>query len=160
MAIGNGEIEQDSEGRIHLPSDLMSNGNLIDEVFGDELTNTDNLSDYAILAPRNFDVNRINEEAIDRSAGPLQEYKSIDDVVGENQDESTTYTSEFLNSLSPAGLPPHKLSLRSDCNSFTESGCEKWTLQRHTPNCNALQKICPRLQYCIWRTERTICFDP
>ncbi|RCN29714.1 hypothetical protein ANCCAN_24523 [Ancylostoma caninum] len=66
IAIGNGKIEQDSEGRIHLPSDLMSNGNSIDEVFGDELTNTDNLSDYAILAPCNFDVNRINEEAIDR----------------------------------------------------------------------------------------------
>ncbi|RCN31571.1 hypothetical protein ANCCAN_22641 [Ancylostoma caninum] len=47
-----------------------------------------------------------------RLPGLLHEYKSIDDVVGSDKHDSITYTSEFLNSLSPAGLPPHNFRLK------------------------------------------------
>ncbi|KIH67691.1 hypothetical protein ANCDUO_01981 [Ancylostoma duodenale] len=78
MAIGNGNVAQDNEGRIQLPSGTFSNGNLIDEVFGDQINDEDCLRDRAILAPRNIDVNQINEEALDRIPGLLREYKSIE----------------------------------------------------------------------------------
>ncbi|VDK43225.1 unnamed protein product, partial [Cylicostephanus goldi] len=111
MSVGNGEASEDEAGRIQLPTEIISNGNLIDEVFGDLLTDFETLSERAILTPRNLEAHRINEEALEKLPGLLHEYRSIDDVVSEDS-QSTDYTSEFLNSLAPAGLPPHKLRMK------------------------------------------------
>ncbi|VDK42808.1 unnamed protein product [Cylicostephanus goldi] len=109
IKVGDGEAEEDDEGCIEIPQDITSNGDLIEEVFGNQISNTDILTDRAILAPRNIDVYRINEEALCRLPGEIKEYKSIDEVTS---DEYCEYSTEFLNSLSPAGLPPHNLRLK------------------------------------------------
>ncbi|KHJ87600.1 hypothetical protein OESDEN_12625 [Oesophagostomum dentatum] len=112
MSVGNGEAEQDEEGRIQLPAEVISDGNLIDEIFGDRITDPDCFSDRAILAPRNLDVNQISEEALNKLPGIVHEYRSVDEIADEGNVEAETYPTEFLNSLSPAGLPPHILRLK------------------------------------------------
>ncbi|KHJ77221.1 hypothetical protein OESDEN_23159, partial [Oesophagostomum dentatum] len=64
MSVGNGEAEQDDSGRVKLPSEMISGGDLIGEVFGEQLCHPDSLSERAILAPHNVDAYRINEEAL------------------------------------------------------------------------------------------------
>ncbi|KHJ93596.1 hypothetical protein OESDEN_06491 [Oesophagostomum dentatum] len=112
MTVGNGEAEQDVDGKIELPSEVFSDGNIIDEVFGDQLTNVDCLSDRAILAPRNLEVDHINQQALDKLPGAIYVYRSIDEVAEDEHEDEDLYPSEFLNSLSPAGLPLHCLKLK------------------------------------------------
>ncbi|KHJ82259.1 hypothetical protein OESDEN_18049, partial [Oesophagostomum dentatum] len=45
------------------------------------------LSEQAILVPYNIDVNRTNEQALDKIPGELREYRSIDDVVSDERVE-------------------------------------------------------------------------
>ncbi|KAL6723841.1 hypothetical protein ANCDUO_05968 [Ancylostoma duodenale] len=85
-------------------------GDLMD-VFGEQIINMGNLSEKADLVPRNLDVNRINGEALDKLPGQLRVYRSIDEVLNDQQCEYE-YSGEFLNSLAPAGVPPHALRLK------------------------------------------------
>ena len=112
MSVANGEAEQNEEGRVKLLPEITSGGNLIDEIFGNQITDPDCLSDRAILAPRNLDVNQINEEALDKLPGITHEYRSVDDTADDENEEGETFATEFLNSLTPAGLPPHLLRLK------------------------------------------------
>lgn len=72
--------------------------------------NHDWLCERAILAPKNDDVNRINNKIQLKIPGAITKYKSIDTVVEE--DEAVNYPVEFLNSLEPSGLPSHILTLK------------------------------------------------
>lgn len=86
---------------------------LIESVFPNIITNFqdyDWLSQRAILAPRNEDVNYLNYEIQRKLPGDAITYTSIDSVTDEF--ESANYPIEFLNSLEPSGLPPHILTLK------------------------------------------------
>ncbi|GFS74512.1 hypothetical protein TNCV_458531 [Trichonephila clavipes] len=63
----------------------------------------ENIQRCAILAPKNDDINRINDMIIFQIPGAVTEYKSIDTVINENDDDN--YTVEYLNSLEPSGIP-------------------------------------------------------
>ncbi len=39
-------------------------------------------------------------------------YTSVDEVECENGVDVTNYSTEFLNSVTPSGMPPHKLNLK------------------------------------------------
>jgi hypothetical protein len=60
-------------------------------------------------APRNEDVHELSNQILDMLLGVVIEYKPIDTVV--DADEVVNFPQELLNSLDPAGLPPHRLSL-------------------------------------------------
>ncbi|GBN07050.1 hypothetical protein AVEN_150762-1 [Araneus ventricosus] len=45
--------------------------------------------------------------------GAATEYRSFDTVV--DADEAVNFPSEFLNFLDQAGLPPHRLTLKTGC---------------------------------------------
>ena len=64
----------------------------------------------AILAPKNTDVDKINELASNYFPGETKTYLSADSVQCIKQ--QTLYPTEFLNSITESGLPPHKLSLK------------------------------------------------
>uniref|UniRef100_A0A0L8G4K4 ATP-dependent DNA helicase n=1 Tax=Octopus bimaculoides TaxID=37653 RepID=A0A0L8G4K4_OCTBM len=71
------------------------------------------LSERTILAPKNVAVSDINDQLISQILGEERIYKSIDWTC--DPQDIVNYPKEFLNSLEPAGLPPHILRLRVGC---------------------------------------------
>ncbi|XP_045456077.1 uncharacterized protein LOC123665891 [Melitaea cinxia] len=68
----------------------------------------------AILAPTNEQVDKINHLIISKFEAPSQIYYSVDTVL--DTAEAVHYPTEFLNSLVPPGIPPHKLILKTLCD--------------------------------------------
>lgn len=86
---------------------------LIEHVFSNIAHNYKNhrwLSERAILAAKNKDVNDINFNIQNEIPGEAATYNSIDTVT--NQDDVVTYPTEFLNSLDLPGMPSHVLKLK------------------------------------------------
>lgn len=118
LDLGNGEIEfhQDTQ-HIRLPDNfctvVQTKNELIESVFPDILNNYLNhdwLSNRAILAAKNVDVDLINYQIQQLLPGDLMSFKSIDATVEEN--EAVNFPIEFLNSLDISGMPPHNLRLK------------------------------------------------
>ncbi|XP_073955775.1 uncharacterized protein isoform X1 [Choristoneura fumiferana] len=118
LDIGNGKVTVDtSTGLITFPTDFChftdSKEELIQRVFPDikQLYNNHNwLSERAILAAKNKDVDDLNATIQNFLPGELFTYKSVDTAT--NQDDVVNYPTEFLNSLELPGLPPHNLQLK------------------------------------------------
>ena len=90
-----------------------STNELISKVFPDinhQFKNHQWLSERAILAAKNIDVNEINFNIQNQISGEPTTCKSMDSVL--NQDEVVNYPTEFLNSLDLPGMPPHVLTLK------------------------------------------------
>ncbi|XP_028084854.1 uncharacterized protein LOC114285971 [Camellia sinensis] len=62
-----------------------------------------------IITPHNEDVDKLNEKIIQRFPGESRVYHSFDKVENDTQN---LYQQEFLNSISPGGMPPHALHLK------------------------------------------------
>ncbi|XP_073152408.1 uncharacterized protein [Henckelia pumila] len=91
----------------------------------------------AIITPKNFDVDKINEMLISKFPGDEIVYTSWDNVEDDN---SNLFQEEFLNSLIPSGLPPHRISLKV--------GCPLMLLRNVAPElglCNGTRLICRTL---------------
>jgi hypothetical protein len=124
LRVGNGTEETDEEGNIQLPEDICvsSTGNdvadikkLIDHVFPTLENNMDNphyMTSRAILSTRNDSVDGINMHMIERFQGEEVIYYSFDSA---EDDPHGYYSPEFLNDLTPNGLPPHALKLKLNC---------------------------------------------
>ena len=97
---------------INIPSQDIQH--LTDFVFHDlqnHLTNPSWLASKAIIAPTNKAVDDLNNFMIHRFPGNPHEYKSCDTVL----DNEHQYPLEFINKLTPSGLPPHTLILKEKC---------------------------------------------
>lgn len=118
LDIGNGKVAVDSStGLMTFPTDFChfteSKEELIQRVFPDikqQYNNHDWLSERAILAAKNKDVDDLNATIQNFLPGELFTYKSVDTAT--NQDDVVNYPTEFLNSLDLPGLPPHNLKLK------------------------------------------------
>lgn len=99
---------------VELPADscVDSVDSLIQSVFPD-LDNHDEMANRAILTPKNEDADNINLKIIDQFPGDARVYRSADSVV--DAEDGNVYPVEFLNSLTPSGLPPHLLRLKVNC---------------------------------------------
>ncbi len=100
---------------------------LVDEVYGDlgrftdSLSRNDHIIERAILTPLNEDVDSVNTTIMNRfdlstpDSPPAQcrTYQSADSVV--QGEQRGVYPTEFLNSLSMSGVPPHTLTLQEGC---------------------------------------------
>lgn len=119
LLLGNGLLTEDNEtGEISFPTNfchMHSNlSNLINNVYPNIKKNYHReewLSERAILAPRNEDVNNINLQIQTQIPGKVVKYKSVDKIM-DNDHQAVQYPVEFLNSLEPAGLPPNVLTLK------------------------------------------------
>lgn len=118
LNIGNGTIVMDQNTRtINLPNgfcNIMDTKELlINNVFPNIRENIRDhqwLSERAILAAKNVDVDDMNIKIQDMLHGEAISFKSIDTVVDEN--EAVHFPTEFLNSLDLPGLPPHNLKVK------------------------------------------------
>ncbi|XP_067645269.1 ATP-dependent DNA helicase pif1-like [Eurosta solidaginis] len=116
--IGNGQMSVDPTGMIILPNNnfctfAQSKEALMQSVFPNivqHYKNYDWLSERAILAGKNKDVNDINAAILDQIPGDIVAYKSMDTIT--DQVDVVNYPTEFLNSLDLPGVPPYNLRLK------------------------------------------------
>ena len=71
------------------------------------------MKDKCILTPQNDDAFQINDEVLDKVIqGESKTYTSIDSLTTDDPEEINNFPIEFLNSLTPSGMPSHKLKLK------------------------------------------------
>jgi hypothetical protein len=107
---------------VRLPKDIVieykdehSIDHLIDCVFYDLNRNvccTKYMCELGILCTRNDYVDEINARMIDRFSGKATVFYSFDYV---DDDEHHNYPQDFLNSITPNGLPLHELKIKINC---------------------------------------------
>ena len=73
---------------------------------------SETLGTRAILTPRNDVSLAINSRILEKL--PYQEnvYNNYDQIVSDEPEAATVYTAEFVNSLTPSGMPQHRLALK------------------------------------------------
>lgn len=107
---------------VQLPDDIVIEYNseetlntLIENVFPDlklNSTSTSYMRERAILSTRNEHVDALNARMIDIFPGEEKVYYSHDSV---DDDSTNNYPLDFLNSITPNGLPPHELKIKKNC---------------------------------------------
>jgi ATP-dependent DNA helicase PIF1 len=123
LRLGDGTEESNNDGDVRLPDEVHVpyTGNdrdlarLIDDIYpnlNENISNTSYITSRAILSTRNDWVDMINMRMIDHFQGEQMLYYSFDTVM---DDPNNYYPSEFLNTLTPNGLPPHILKLKVGC---------------------------------------------
>ncbi len=68
-------------------------------------------SERAMLTPKNVVVDEVNDIMASRQVGATRVYMSSDCVDGATSEDTANWPVDFLNSLTPPGLPPHALRL-------------------------------------------------
>ncbi|UYV81931.1 hypothetical protein LAZ67_21000181 [Cordylochernes scorpioides] len=121
LQLGSGQLN-DTDGNVNFSNDLV---NTVDSLTGlknsvfpniGEMFNRGRANYYpwlcerAILAPRNCVVDAINAQLLKEIPGQSILYTSVDSTI--DAEDCVEYTTEFLNSLEPSGMPPHHLELR------------------------------------------------
>jgi ATP-dependent DNA helicase PIF1 len=123
LRVGDGTEISVENDLICIPNDMVvpyvndkqSVNELIEAIFpllhlnGQE---SDYVASRAILSTKNEHVDELNEHMVNRFPGEEIIYHSFD--LAED-DIHNYYPSEFLNSLTPNGLPPHVLKLKVGC---------------------------------------------
>ncbi|UYV76684.1 hypothetical protein LAZ67_14001749 [Cordylochernes scorpioides] len=113
LKVGDGDLPTDQQGLISFPESCISQGGyLVQEIFGSLYGDITALSKSVILTKKNIDSLEINEKVLDCLPNRIQCFFSVDSVECENVDEQNNYPTEFLNSLTPTGMPPHRLNLK------------------------------------------------
>ncbi|XP_066913355.1 uncharacterized protein [Clytia hemisphaerica] len=100
-------------GCIEIPEQcvLPKDSDLIQQIFGN-FADGEDLTKRVILTPTNEEALEINEQILQRQTGDVCSYFSFDSVVADTQEEVDLYPQEFLNSITPSGMPRHKLNLK------------------------------------------------
>jgi ATP-dependent DNA helicase PIF1 len=123
LRIGNGTEESIGEDYVRLPEDIIigytdseaSVSKLVNDIFP-ALDHYGRLPSYisarVIISTKNEYVDEINTLLINRFPGDEKVYYNFDSAVDDTQNH---YQPEFLNSLTPNGLPPHVLKLKINC---------------------------------------------
>ncbi|KAG2627528.1 hypothetical protein PVAP13_3KG127728 [Panicum virgatum] len=123
LRIGGGTEEVNGDGDVRLPDDICvpytrdgkDLDRLIECIFpelNENMASKDYITSRAILSTRNERVDMINMKMISSFQGDEMVYHSFDSTI---DDPHNYYPSEFLNTLTPNGLPPHMLKLKIGC---------------------------------------------
>ena len=83
---------------------------MVEEIFGN--TTIEQRRSHVILSPKNEKCLSMNEEVLKMLPGESKTYLSADSVNCDDNEEAQNYPMEFLNSLTPSGMPPHCLNLK------------------------------------------------
>ena len=97
---------------IEIPQECIIEGDIIDELYTPNM-DVDEIKNICIFSPKNEHVNFLNEQILNKIiTGEEFVYKSIDSVVCDDPEESVHFPTEYINSLTPSGMPPHELKLK------------------------------------------------
>ena len=149
LRIGDGKEKTITNDSICLPNDISldyiddetSKNELIDTIFPslhENGSSAEYITNRAILTTKNEFVDGLNNELIDKFPGEEVVYYSYDSAIN---DEHNHYPLEFLNSLTPNGLPPHLLKLKINCPLMLLRD-----LDPSNRLCNGTQLICKSLK--------------
>jgi len=109
-SFGNGK-----NATIEFPDECLTT-DIISAVYGEGPIVSDrnlNFANSAILCPKNCQTFELNESIINKFTGEPRTYFSADSIsIDDTNCDASMYTVEFLNSLTPSGMPPHKLTLK------------------------------------------------
>ncbi|GBN41054.1 hypothetical protein AVEN_127450-1 [Araneus ventricosus] len=106
------------------------------------------LKGRAILTVNNEGSMEINNKVLEFMPGNETVYKAVDMVMSEDPQDQLTFPEEFLNSLTPTGLPPYELKLKI--------GCIIMLLRNLAPSkglCNGTRLIITKLQQNIIQSK-------
>ena len=113
LRLGSGQLplkqNEPYQGTIQIPNECALQDNIVASIFSDF---NDNLTGRVILTPTNDAALEINEQIINQLPGELKTYFSVDSVVSDDDEEVQLYPLEFINSLTPSGMPPHILNVK------------------------------------------------
>ncbi|XP_065642527.1 uncharacterized protein LOC136074151 [Hydra vulgaris] len=103
------------KGCIEIPYQciIRENVSIVDKIFGDA-----EQIDYfkrVILTPTNVDSLSINDEVLECLPAEVKIYLSAHQIGTDDNNERNNSPVEFLNSLTPSGMPPHCLKLKIGC---------------------------------------------
>ena len=110
LKLGNGTIpvkeEDPFKGCIEIPNQciIRENESIVEKIFGDADQN--DYSKLVILTPTNVDSLSINEEVLECLPGEVKTYLSADQIDTDDLNERNNLPVEYLNSLTPSGMPP------------------------------------------------------
>jgi ATP-dependent DNA helicase PIF1 len=124
LRIGNETEETIENDYVHLPEDIVigytddnedSINTLIQHIFPsleENARSVEYMSTRPILSTKNEHVDQLNTKMIAMFSGEEKVYHSFDSV---DDDSRNNYPIEFLNSITPNGLPPHVLIVKINC---------------------------------------------
>ena len=100
-------ILYDLPDSVDIPTKCIVSSDVIDTVLADL---SSDLTTTVLLTPKNeASLALLNNQVLNRLEGEKRLYLSVDRVVCDNKEEEQNYPLEFINSLTPSGLPEHKL---------------------------------------------------
>ena len=112
LQVGNGELRCSSDSNadsIEIPPISIVADNIIESIFNDP---TVDITERVILTPKNDASLSLNKQVLDRLQGEQRLYLSVDRVMCDDEEEQQNYPLEFINSLTPSGMPEHRLFLK------------------------------------------------
>jgi hypothetical protein len=115
LQLGNDQLAANSDipHSIELPPQCnIVHDNIVQVVFCDNLQNPQDLANTVILTPTNDHSLRINDSIVQKIPGTPNTYTSVDRAICDDPLEAQQYPLEFINSITPTGMPPHRLILK------------------------------------------------
>ncbi|XP_065662645.1 uncharacterized protein LOC136085282 [Hydra vulgaris] len=100
------------KGCIEIPNQCIIREN---KSIVEKIADQNDYSKRVILTPTNVDSLSINEEVLECLPGEVKIYVSADQIDTDDLNERNNFPVEFLNSLTPSGMPPHCLKLKIGC---------------------------------------------
>ena len=121
LRIGDGREPSNENDQITLPPEVHLPSNTLQEMVDATFPQGPNgdpqyMAKRCCLTPKNINSHVINDLVLQKLPGNKKTYLSIDKVVTDDAHEAAVYTMEFLNSMTPSGMPLHKLELKASCD--------------------------------------------
>lgn len=128
IGAGKNNIKGTNEIELPLKNIVNSSDELIDFCFQDlfsaknPLSKSKIIADAAILAPTNDNVTSINNKALEKLHGDIEQFVSLDTALNADNDPTSIYRAdnniEAIHNSLPSGLPPHILELKVGKKTF------------------------------------------
>lgn len=113
LQIGEGTNDSDRDSlptsSIVLPSSIITK-DIVKDMYDDN--DKSNVEKEAILTPKNDATFIINQQILQKLPENTAVYYSTDTITTDDPSDALNYPTEFVNSMTPSGLPLHKLQLK------------------------------------------------